>query len=202
MRMAIFWHEALEFWGNQQTSSSFPSLSTFLCLSLTCRDSSFSPSSLLCFIYSLWFTWDWWSSPLIVVITPVLLLQCIMHNRLTKHRRGKARLIFIGLLMHAGRRLPGASSRTRDNGWLVLGVFSTAGWRLMCQDGDETDILWWLLVPSVKTDADEVPCFNILKRDLPCCHVSNWRWLLVLSDTSKASDLTVSWNTDCSCRVN
>lgn len=73
----------------------------------TCRDSSLSPSSPpLCFIYSPRFTWDWWSSPLIVVITPVLLLQCIMHNRLTKRRkRGKARLLFIGPLMHAGRTL-------------------------------------------------------------------------------------------------
>lgn len=29
-----------------------------------------------------------------MVITPVLLLQCIMHNRLTKHRRGQGQIAF------------------------------------------------------------------------------------------------------------
>lgn len=95
----------------------------------SCRDSSFSPSSPpssppLCFIYSPWFTWDWWCSPLIVVIIPVLLLRCIMHNRPTKSTGvggSKTRLPFIGLLMHAGRSLPRSSSRTADDGdtWCV-----------------------------------------------------------------------------------
>lgn len=87
------------------------------------RDSSFSPPSPpLCFIYSPWFTWDWWCSCLIVVIIPVLLLRCIMHNRPTKSTLGgKARFPFIGLLMHAGRGLLRSSSRTADDGdsWRV-----------------------------------------------------------------------------------
>lgn len=109
------------FWEKQGYHPSSPPF----CLAVTLRIiflSSFSSS--LCFIYSPWFTWDWWCSRLIVVIIPVLLLRCIMHNRPTKNtQRGgcKARLLFIGLLMHAGRSLLRSSSRTADDGdsWCV-----------------------------------------------------------------------------------
>lgn len=131
---------ALRFWGGTWICSS---LSTS-CLSFSCWDSSFSPppSPPLCFIYSLWFTWDLWSSPLIVVITPILPLQCIMHNRITMHRRGgKAILLFIGLLMHAGRHLSDISSRTGDDGWLRLSVFNT-GSLMIDIDKMETMMIW------------------------------------------------------------
>lgn len=51
-----------------------------------------------------------------------------------------------------------------------------------------------VLFVSVKTDADEVPCFSILKRDLPRCHVSSWRWMLALLDLTKVAGLTLCCN--------
>lgn len=103
------------------------------------RDSSFSPPSPpLCFIYSPWFTWDWWCSRLIVVIIPVLLLRCIMHNRPTKSTwGGKARLPFTGLLMHAGRSLLRSSSRIPDDG---------DSWRVKTEARGEASYGRWLLV--------------------------------------------------------
>lgn len=77
MRVAIF-REPWSFWGEPTNTDGSPRLSC------SRWDSSFSPPSSLRFIYSPRFTWDWWSFPLIVVITTVLLLWSIMHNRLTK----------------------------------------------------------------------------------------------------------------------
>lgn len=81
------------------------------------------PSPPLCFIYSPWFTWDWWCSRLIVVIIPVLLLQCIMHNRPTKSTGRGARpdCHSSASWCMLGRSLLRSSSRTADDGdsWCV-----------------------------------------------------------------------------------
>lgn len=162
---------------------SFSSLSTSLCLCFSCRDSSFSPPSPLCFIYSPWFTWDWWSSPLIVVITPVLLLQCIMHNRLTKHRRGQGQI---------GIHWP------LDACWETLNRESRQGPETMA------DLCWQYLAPlvhdwCVKTETRTAFLlfdFNVLKWDLTRRHVSSWRWLLALLDPAQVSGSTFCCCTD------
>lgn len=160
---------------------------------------SFSTPSPLCFIYSLWSTWDWWSSPLIVVITAVLLLQCIMRDRLTKHWRGQGQ-IAVHWPPDACYGEPSQGPETMAESYLeclapLLTIYMSRrrrgrhGATCCCSLGE-------------KTDADEVPCFNALMRDHRHCHVSIWRWLLALLDIQKVSTVTLCRYTDLWCRIN
>ena len=91
MQVAIFLTLGVLGGTNKEELTLLP-LHTSSCLSLSCSDSSSHPLSPLCFIYSPWLTWNWCSPPLIVVITPALLLQRNMHNRHTKYRRGQGQI--------------------------------------------------------------------------------------------------------------
>lgn len=155
MQLTGLWHQSLDF----GPAHSSPSPSSYF--------------SLLCFIYPPWFTWNWCASPLIVVITPVLLQCNAMHYAQQTHKsvdRGQGQI---------------AIQRPLDACCETLILSFVKGWRqwLVCtltiyHGWFKINVPQWR--QELKNSACVVPvfikidhlCINILRVDLPYGDVS------------------------------